>query len=122
MINLNIETIILKINGVDVLLEYIEEKLSQNNNFFTLYKSTNLIFTNYYLIEYTVSLKNYTNINIIYNVDYNKYLLFLTPNSEVKFEEIVKEAYFANLILITKDTYKGKLNGQTNREFTFKDN
>ena len=122
MINLNIETIILKINGVDVLLEYIEEKLSQNNNFFTLYKSTNLIFTNYYLIEYTVSLKNYTNINIIYNVDYNKYLLFLTPNSEVKFEEIVKEAYFANLMLITKDTYKGKLNGQTNREFTFKDN
>ena len=120
MINLNVETINLRVNGILINLEYIEEKLTIDRSSFSLYKSTNLLFTNYYLIEYSVSLKGYININLIYNVDYNKYDLFLTPNSEVKFEEIVKDAYYATLVLETKDTFKGRFNGKTNKAFTIR--
>ncbi len=122
MITLNIETIKFRVNGVDIILEYMEEKLRKNEISFSLYKSTNLLFTNYYLIEYSVSLNNYISVNLVYNIDYNNYILFLTPNSEVKFEQMVKDAYYATLIIETKDTYKGKFYGQTNKSFTIQNN
>ena len=114
------ETINLRVNGILINLEYIEEKLTIDKSSFSLYKSTNLLFTNYYLIEYSISLKGYININLIYNVDYNKYDLFLTPNSEVKFEEMVIYAYYATLVLETSDTFKGRFNGKTNKAFTIR--